>query len=333
MQLILQDTPFVGAAVPAGQPIHQQPIWADLCKSEETQAFVYFRADHADRMLATGVMRMRRMPAGLSVASLQRGPAVADPADLAILLPQLEEEARARGAVTLSVNPHFTGGSAARAAAILRGMGYLPVSEDLQSFPTATQVLDLNRNDDALLIGMTDSCRRVLRAGRSAGAVVRRMETRAEAEIATELMADMLAQKGCAAEPQHNFVRHHQHLSEIPDAGVALVATQKGEIHGAAVSYAEGTRGYNILMATRDDSRVPMSNLLIWESARVMRDMGCSHLELVGDVILPGDTAAHDAVKQSFGSDAIKVLPVFAKPLRQGLHQLANTLRLLRRKL
>lgn len=317
-------------------PIHQQRIWTQLNAPGRKQRYTHFQVREGDRVLSQGLMRFRRLLPGVSFAAIQRGPATRDLAHLEQVLPALEQAAARRGAVGLTINPYLLGPDVAQGSDLLLAQGYERVSRDLQNFPTTTAMIDLTCDDDTLMAAMTQTGRRHLRKALKAGVTCRPMETRAEAALANEIMAKMAVETGLVTDSQHDFIPHFDYLSQNPDRGSCLVTCLEGEIFGAAVNYAEGDLGYNMLIATRSDVTVPRAYALMWDSLRSLRAAGCTRFDMVGypdpEIDTDEGAAGRGAFKRSFGPEIVPVLPLYAKPLRPVLHGVMQRMRARHRK-
>lgn len=330
----LQDHPFDGPDTDL--PIHQLAIWTKLNAPTKRQTYAHFQVRDGEAVLSRGLMRFRRVLPGAALAAVQRGPALADLSDLPRVLTALEQAARKRGAVGLTVNPYILGDDVAVATRMLEGQGYERVPRDLQNFPTTTAMLDLTLDDDTLMAGMTQTGRRHLRKAIKAGVTCRPMESREEAVVANTIMAQMAIETGLVTDSQHDFLPHFDHLSRNPEQGSCLVTCVDGEIFGAAVNYAEGTLGYNMLIATRSDVKVPRAYALMWDSARALRAIGCTRFDMVGypdpETETDEGAAGRGAFKRSLGPEIVRVLPLYAKPLKPLLHSALQRLRARHRK-
>jgi len=333
MQAILQSIPF--DTTHPRLPIHQQPAWTSLNAPNARQRYLHFRVMDGDVIAAQGLVRLRRIAPGLSVAACQRGPMTQTPQALADVLPPLEHALKRMGAVSLTVNPAWTGAQVPTATAALAQAGYARVPRDLQNFPTMTAILELQADDDALLAAMTQTGRRHLRKAWKAGVSCRPMADDSEARTANAIMARMAEETGLVTDSQHDFRAHFAYLEQNPRAGTCLVACLAGDIFGAAVNYVEGATGYNMLIATRSDVAVPRAHAPMWASMVGLRDLGCTHFDMVGypdpEVETDAGAAGRGAFKRAFGPQITPVLPLFTKPLRPVLHGLIQTLRTRRR--
>ena len=313
-------------------PVHQRRAWVQLSPPTPAQRYIAVDADDGS---VSCLVRLRRVGFGLSFASIQRGPMTPAPEDLRKVMPLLEDELRARGAITLSVNPYWTDGDAPRAEAILREAGYRRVSRDLQNFHTWTVVVPLPATEAEQLACMTRTGRRALRKAWQMGVVTRPMASALEACEANQIMSEMAAQTGMLTDAQHDFAGHFKYLSRYPGAGCVYVSEYQGRILGASVSYVEGRRGYNFLLATRSSVDLPRSYDLIWHSARRLRQLGCTQFDLAGlpDPHIDADDGARGRAefKLRFTRQDGPVVPIMTKALRPGLHSVLERARALSR--
>jgi lipid II:glycine glycyltransferase (peptidoglycan interpeptide bridge formation enzyme) len=106
---------------------------------------------------AGALVLFRRLPLGLSLAYVPRGPVADfdDPAALGPLLAALEAAARAHGAICLKWEPNLPDSAGCRAR--LAGLGFRPSAHSVQ--PRRSLVVDLSGGEDATLARMKPKTR------------------------------------------------------------------------------------------------------------------------------------------------------------------------------
>jgi len=304
-QMMLDEIATFQETAPS-QAIQQSLVWPTLNRPETNLEYMHFIAKAGPRVLAGGLIRMRSVAAGFTVATMQRGPVTMDPFDVKTVLLALEEKLLELGVITLSVNPSWAGRDRDVVMSALQGAGYHRVAPNLQDFPTSTALIDMNRRsfDEALR--------------------------------ANEIMVGMAAETGLVLDSQHNFVAHFEHLKTAPKTGCILVAEYQGEIFGASVCYLEGNVGHETLFTTSSAVEVPGAHALVWDSMMTVRRLGATVYDLSG---FPDDEmenakgmAMRGSFKQSFGPEIVKLAPLMSKPLRPMLHGAMNKLRGVHRK-
>lgn len=313
------------------QTIQQTLHWPDLNRPEPDQEYQYYIAKVGPKVLAGGLMRLRRVAAGYTVASIVRGPVTATPEDAKLVLLSLEEKLHELGVITLTVNPYWSEPQRDASVAAMKEAGYQRVNQVLQYFPTATALIDTTQDSEALLAGMTDAGRRHLRTAMQKGVTCRPMASFEEALRANEIMVGMAEETGLSLDSQYNFVAHFEFLKEYPEAGTILVTEYDGMIFGAAVNYMEGKRAYNMLLTTLSEVDVPRSYVLMWESILSMKALGATVYDMSGfpddEVETDASIRVRGAFKEGFGPTVVKLPPSMSKPLRPLLHGAVTKLR------
>ncbi|SLN45989.1 lipid II:glycine glycyltransferase FemX [Pseudooctadecabacter jejudonensis] len=317
------------------QSIHQSLDWPLLNPPTARQTYLYFLVRDQERLVSAGVLRLTAVVAGLKVAAIHRGPVTATLEELPAVLQVLSQALRGRGVVSLTVNPHWTGQQGAEIPDVLAPLGFAPVPEGLQNFPTATALIDCTQTTDDMMAAMTQTGRRHLRKSAKAGVTCRPMATRAEAELANQIMAAMSVETGLTLDSQHDFTAHYDFLSAYPDRGSILVTEVEGKVFGAAVNYMEGARGFNMLLTTSSQVTVPRAYQLMWDSILSAKSTGATSFDMVG---FPDEDRESDAgmktrgaFKRGFGPQIVKLPPLMTKPLRPVLHHIIAQARILRR--
>ena len=149
-------------------------------------------------------------------------------------------------------------------------------------------------------------------------------------------MDGMALETGLILDSQHDFCPHFDYLQANPSQGNVLVTELDGRIFGAAVNYLEGRRGYNMLLTTSSDVRVPRSYVLMWQSILAAKAQDATSFDMVGfpdaEVETDDGMEKRGAFKRSFGPEIVKVAPIMSKPLNPALHYLFAGLRTIKRK-
>lgn len=334
-QMMLDEIATFQETAPS-QAIQQSLVWPTLNRPETNLEYMHFIAKAGPRVLAGGLIRMRSVAAGFTVATMQRGPVTMDPFDVKTVLLAMEEKLLELGVITLSVNPSWAGRDRDVVMSALQSAGYHRVAPNLQDFPTSTALIDMNRTEQDILTGMTPEGRRSLRKAVNDGVTCRPMRSFDEALRANEIMVGMAAETGLVLDSQHNFVAHFEHLKTAPKTGCILVAEYQGEIFGASACYLEGNVGHETLFTTSSAVEVPGAHALVWDSMMTVRRLGATVYDLSG---FPDDEmenakgmAMRGSFKQSFGPEIVKLAPLMSKPLRPMLHGAMNKLRGVHRK-
>lgn len=320
----------------ASQSVHQSAAWPILNRPNSKQRDLFFTAVQDEVMISAGLIRLRSIFKGRGVAAIQRGPIVEKIDQLGDVVTAIGAKLKGMGVATLSVNPVWMGEQAAAAQSVLERAGFARVPADLQNFPTVTAVIDTTQDTEALMSAYSQSGRRHLRKAIKAGVTCRLMRNSQEAELANEIMAGMALETGLILDSQHDFRPHFDYLQANPHQGNVLVTELEGRIFGAAVNYIEGRRGYNMLLTTSSDVRVPRSYVLMWESILASKAQGATSFDMVGfpdaEVETDDGMEKRGAFKRSFGPNIVKVAPIMSKPLNPALHYIFNGLRIIKRK-
>lgn len=222
-----------------------------------------------------------------------------DAAPLATLLAEARRRGRARGALTLRLDP-LTADPGARAALAARGLRRSP--ENVQ--PSATAVVDLDRTEEELLARLEKGARYLVRRAQRDGVAVR---PGSAADIAP--FAAMLARtgrrKGFGVRGEA-YLRDLDAMLRASGSGDFMVAELGGEIVGAILTGTFGPRSSALYAASNDAGRkVSAQYLLHWTAMLRARSLGCTVYDFRG--IGAGDDpddhwAGMTFFKQRFGT-------------------------------
>ncbi|WP_313137849.1 GNAT family N-acetyltransferase [Paracoccus jeotgali] len=301
--------------------IMQHAGWPQIALPSRLQFYRYFICvDDDDQIASAGCVRLTRLFPGRFSASLRRGPCTRSPADIAKVMPALEQALYRLGAISVAVNPHWEDDAARDCEEILARGGYAPVSEDEQTLPTATALINLAAPEDALLRSFSQRRRRDLRSADGNGMEVRPVATLSEAMRLSGIMRDMARTTGLEIDSQHDFTHHFRFLETHPEMGTITAALVNGEVTGGAVTYREAHRSYALLVATSPDMRGARSTLLYWQNILDARRQGSAELDLVGYPdprrVASGEAAGRQEFKDSFRPRIVTLPPIMKKILR-----------------
>jgi len=234
-----------------------------------------------DQIAAGAQVLYRRLPAGLGrLAYVPRGPLVdwEDGAMAAALMRALEEEARARGAVALTVEPDLPDGPVHRERLAALGLAPSPLGS-VQ--PRRTLVVDLAPGEEAILAAMKSKTRYNIRLAARKGVAVRE-GTEADLPAFHRLMAATAARDRFGVHAPAYYERAFRLF--VPRGWARLLLAEvEGEPVAALMAFALPPRAWYFYGASGDAHREKMPNYLLqWEAMRWARSLGCTEYDLWG---------------------------------------------------
>jgi lipid II:glycine glycyltransferase (peptidoglycan interpeptide bridge formation enzyme) len=266
--------------------------WGALKERHGWQATrLLFRESGYDVGAAT-VLRRRLPFPPVSVLYVPRGPLVnwRNPTRAARALGALEQFARRTRAIFVKVDPDVYYPDAAPAwttrpavapaiARLLDVRGWRFSGDQIQFRNTV--LLDLDRDEEALLAAMKSKGRYNVRLARRRGVQVRDGD-RSELPLLYDLYADTAARAGFAIRPRGYYL---DAWGTFLDAGRAtfLLAEVEGDAVAGLVLFHFGTTAWYMYGASSTRHRECMpNNLLQWEATRRARALGCTLYDLWG---------------------------------------------------
>ena len=307
---------------------HQLPVWPEVAPALRRHRYRFLTCRRDGDPVMTAVLRFTRILPGRFLVSATRGPVVHDPDCLEDGLPALVEIARAAGAISLVVNPRWSGEAAAGVRDILVRQGFSRLPDGEQRMHSATGLIDLTPEPDEIFASFKQRGRRSIRKGEAAGVSLRRL-TRADDLGPYEAFWRTFAQRkgfdtsGIPALPMQ---------VELCDrlGGVPLALEHEGEPIGLLTSVRHGERGYFLAAATADcKPEIPKLYVLLWHTLLIMRAQGCRSYDLAG---MP-ETEPRDAeernrmqFKQAFNPLQVSVGARHVRILRPVQHALCADL-------
>jgi peptidoglycan pentaglycine glycine transferase (the first glycine) len=217
----------------------------------------------------------RRLPLGISIAYLPRGPVPSTTAALSKLLPALDNLSRIRRAVFLRVEPDIVGDPSTTND--LRRLGFQSSSNTVQ--PPRTIRIDLQGSEEEILARMKPKTRYNIRLAGRHGVSVSSSE---DIDAFARLMNTTGVRDSFSV---HSAKYYQKAYSEFtPHRNVELLMAHfQGEPLAGLMAFAQGKRAWYLYGASSDLHREVMAPYLLqWEAMRWARARGCTEYDLWG---------------------------------------------------
>jgi len=239
-----------------------------------------------------------------------RGPVVDDPDGpaLAALVARAGEEARARGAFMLKVEPSVADGDE-RWLAALRALGFR--RNRFATHPRRSWVVDIRPSEDNILAGMKEKWRYNIRLAGRKGVQVREASAPADVDTFYALYQETAARDGF-------FIHSQRHYADIlrlygeRDAAVLLLAEFEGTAIAGLIAVRCGTVTTYMFGASSNLHRNRMPNhLLQWSAMRWAKARGCTLYDFraIAERLDPNeDLYSLYTYKQGFGGHSVLAL-------------------------
>jgi lipid II:glycine glycyltransferase (peptidoglycan interpeptide bridge formation enzyme) len=296
----------------------QTRAFADCAPRKARHAYLTFICEAEGEIVGTAVVRLTRLAPGAALATIQRGPVVADPALLGPVVEALKDALRRSGCCTLVLGPRFAGEARDEAAEALAGIGFRALPKASQALHTVTGKIALDAPAEAILAGFKQRGRRAIRRVAESGVSVRDA-TPDDLQACRDLIETFHARRPGYDSSGQLGVDAQARLIEAEGGGM-LVAEAEGRIVGWHSFVRQGRDAIWLAMATDDDPKAPRSYLLLWEAVRRARALGLSAFDLAG--LSGGDASGRDQFKQAFAPVREELLPAHVAPLRPIRHAL-----------
>jgi lipid II:glycine glycyltransferase (peptidoglycan interpeptide bridge formation enzyme) len=262
----------------------QTSAWGRL-KSEFGWQSAYLAAGAAGAQVL-----FRRLPLGLKLAYIPRGPVISgNPEEAARawtdLLPEMDALCRRRGAFMLKIEPDIWEQPGAPGET---PPGFRPAVQEIQ--PPRTLLIDLAGDEAQLLGRMKQKTRYNIRLAQKKGVQV---QPASDLETFHHLML-VTGQRDAFGVHSLAYYRRAYELFRVQDQCALLVASCAGEPLAAIMVFARGQRAWYFYGASSDAHRELMPTYLVqWEGLRWARERGCRSYDLWG--VPDADEAALEA--------------------------------------
>lgn len=305
----------------------QSRTWAENAPRSKRQDFLFFLCRDGAELIGTAVVRRSRLAAGAALATVQRGPLVADPERLERVVAALKQALKEAGFSSLVLGPRFAGEARGAAAEALARCGFAPLPAREQALHAVTGRIPLGGGEDDLLARFKQRGRRAIRKAAERATV--RQAAAADLPACQKLLETFHANRpGYDARGQPDVAAQARLVAAL--GGGLLVAEEEGRIVGFHSFLLQGRDAIWLAMAGDDDPRAPRGYLLVWEAARRARALGLAYYDLAG-LAPEGAESGRDQFKTAFAPVREELLPAHVAALKPLRHAIFFTLRRLYR--
>jgi lipid II:glycine glycyltransferase (peptidoglycan interpeptide bridge formation enzyme) len=292
-------------------------------------------------LVAGGQILLRRLPGGLGqLAYVPKGPVVdwANAGQVEHLMPALDQAARSRGAIALTVEPDLPDEPTHEDR--LRRLGFREsLLEAVQ--PRRTLVIDITPDEDDILLAMKSKTRYNIRLAGRRGVTVR---AGSDEDISTfnSLLATTAERADFGIHPPAYYEAAYQLF--VPRGWAQLfLAEVEGEPVAGVMAFALPPRSWYLYGASISAHREKMPTYLLqWEAMRWAKSIGCTTYDLWGIPDEDRQTLEEQFTKRSdglwgvyrfkrgFGGDLVRTVGAWDRVYAPLRYQLVNWTLILR---
>lgn len=292
---------------------YQQSLaWANHAPSGGRYDYLLFLCRRRGETIGAGVVRRTKLAPFTFLATLQRGPVVAELDDLGPVLKALKRALKEAGCCTVIVGPRARGEERDRVLASLSQAGFSALPNSAQSLHVSTGLVDLRPSEEAILAAFKQRGRRQVRAAAGKGVGIRSAETGADIAAYEAITAEFMAGKPAYDRKGQPDARGQAAIVAANGGGI-LLAELNGEVIGGHSFVVQGKEAIWLSIATSNrDPSLPRSYLLVWEAMRMAKRLGCQAYDLAGMVGSdPRDRgeANREQFKQAFAPSLEELVP------------------------
>ena len=246
----------------------QDAEWGEL-KSDFGWSPAYVQTGSAGAMVL-----FRKMPAGLKIAYIPRGP-FGD--DFAQLWPEIHDLCRKKRAIFLRVEPDYWQNTPEANALEYSMENFIPAFATVQ--PPRTVVVPLEGTDDELLARMNQKTRYNIRLSQKKDLTVEESD---DAAVFHDLMVTTGNRDAFGVHTEAYYRKCLDCFHEGKKGRIILVSYD-GKPLSALMLFIEGKRGYYLYGASSNEERNRMPNYLAqWTAMKICKEAGCTEYDLWG---------------------------------------------------
>ncbi len=229
-------------------------------------------------MIAGAQLLLKKMPLGLAVAYVPRGPIGKwlDDEVAHLLLPEISRIARQNGATFLKIEPPTRGSSSA--AALLSHCGFKQSA--ILNQPKSTLILDISGNEEQILGQMRKKTRQYIHRAEREGITVR-VGGAADMPAYYELMRATGKREQFAARGRQYYQAEWETFA-ARDEGVLLLAQRGDQLLAARAIYRFGEHAAEFHGGSIPAPGLHPNYLLVWHAIKWAKSHGCRTYDLWG---------------------------------------------------
>ena len=310
--------------------ILQTEAWGQLKSDFDWQAVQVISDRDLGKSQSGAQILFRRLPFGLSLAYIPKGP-VGTRWDM--LWSEVDSVCEARRAIFLRVEPDLWEGVSNSDVWGLESFGFQISQHNIQ--PPRTLIVDLSGTDDQILARMKQKTRYNIRLARKKGVVIR--QTR-DIDTFYNLM-QVTSERDAIGVHSKNYYQRALDYFE-PHGQCALLSAQFDGVPLAALMvFARGKRAWYFYGASSNEYRNLMPTYLLqWEAMQWAKKKGCNEYDLWGVpdessetlesqfLERSGDLWSVYRFKRGFGGELRRSLSAFDRVYRPGMYEIYNWL-------
>jgi len=223
----------------------------------------------------------RRLPLGLSIAYIPKGPVVEwdDAVQVRSLLSAIRAEARKQKAIFLKLEPDvLTNAPQAEAiVAFLQELGFIP-GDTIQ--PRTSQIIDISPAEEDILVRMKQKTRYNIRLAQKKGVTIREGDLR-DVAIFHEMSQVTASRDGFDIHSRSYYETAFELFA--PERCTLLLAEYQGDPLAALMVFRQDRAAYYFYGASNNHQRNLMPTYLLqWSAIEWARRQGCTRYDLWG---------------------------------------------------
>ena len=303
----------------AGGHYTQMPAWDEVERSVRPMATRYFLVRRAGRLVgAARVARTAAFGIPLPIASVERGPVVAEPAELEMVLRALARAASHHGIARLNVMPYWAGGDVTVATRALAATGW---SDAQRADGAHARTLRLALDGDPFAGKEREALRRKLRLAEKAGATARQA-----AEDGIDplhgLHEALMTSQGRPGRPRQYFRALYRAAVASNDGAFFVTEHERKPVAALFVAHHGSVATFVLGASTRSEKSFSKMAPAMAAAMRLAKGRGARVFDL-GGIPLPEDDdpkrASIAQFKLDFAKQPVPLTREHARPLLPGL--------------
>ena len=295
MKYFLEEAPAaakkldIGRFVRSSQHAHwlQHPVWVEISGRTREGQYLYFWGEEGGQIQVSALVRRMRLPVlGWAKDSVERGPACDSVAVMAEALPHLAQMLKARGSVSLTVNPCWFDSEAEQMENLLTNVGFCQI-ERTSGPHSVSLVIDLTQDEEDIFRNFSKNTRKAIRKAGRLGIEVTPAKGEDDIVAFYRLYRDSAQALGLKPLVRDYLLRLWRLLLSEEEDGICLMARYQGELVSAEIVLKHGVRvedtyGPSLLKKWPE---VPKNHLCVWHAVQWAKEQGCQAYDLGGVMV------------------------------------------------
>lgn len=268
--------------------LYQDPHWPSIFELNRFTQILYFWGEQSGEIKVSALVHRHKVPLiGWAKDTVSRGPVCSDANDLHDSICNLIKLLKAKGSISLQLNPYWSFPQAKEVENILSSFGFAPLPLD-KGLHSHTLVINLQQSENEIYKSFRRFTREKLKKAAKLGMEVTPVENESEIQVFCKYYNKLASEKQFKLLPESFFIRLWYTYLKDQSNGVFLITRYDNKIISGLIVLRHNSRAVATFSASDDEGfpKIPKSQPNHWQAVKWAKENNCTLYDLGG--FLPG---------------------------------------------